>query len=137
MRIGVVVLLILIFIPLVVVACGPDFETVFLEFQLHPDFPFQDYVAGNLGIIRPSFRAHYLYMAYRTINGPAFTNDERRELTAFLKYKVENQFDETSGVEEWNKARTLFDSAAKPEFIDSGRVHLDGDAQIWYQELSR
>lgn len=45
-------------------------------FTTHPDFPMEDFVAGHLGIILPTYDPRFLYAAYRNLIGAPFAAPE-------------------------------------------------------------
>ena len=61
-------------------ACGPYSTTPVFEFDSAPESPFENFAAGNLGIIKPTMRRAALFAAYRYLNNGAFTADEQRGL---------------------------------------------------------
>jgi hypothetical protein len=69
-------LLVLAFIATGAVACGPYFpEAVFVE-STHPDSP-EDFAAGRLGIVQPSYSPSYLAVAYRYFSGRTLDASEQ------------------------------------------------------------
>ena len=58
-------------------SCGPVFEYAVFTFQDRPDGPDQDFAAGKIGILLPSFRASYLAVAYRQLSGIKLSGEEQ------------------------------------------------------------
>jgi hypothetical protein len=66
-------------------ACGPSYLQPIFVFDTSPDPPFQEFVAGNIGIVKPSFGRKTLLIAYRYLNGGSFNSEEQQQLIAALK----------------------------------------------------
>jgi hypothetical protein len=77
-------LALLIFVPRNIFSCGPFIETATFSFVTHPDYPMKDYLAGKLGIIKPSFYRVFLVVAYRNLSGPRFSAKEQAALEPLL-----------------------------------------------------
>ena len=60
------------------------FHSVIALFQshVHPDIPFDEFAAGRIGIIQPTWRRSYLYVAHRYMAGPGFEAAEPKALVA-------------------------------------------------------
>ena len=72
----------------VATACGPySTEPIFI-FEDSPDLPFTEFTSGKIGIIRPALGRKTLVIAYRYLNGGAFTSDEQSALVEALKGKA-------------------------------------------------
>ncbi len=61
-------------------ACGPFFPQAIYIQTRHPDLPLAAYAKGALGIVQPTYRLGYLYVAYRVLTGMGFTPAEQAEL---------------------------------------------------------
>ena len=66
-------------------ACGPSYLRPIFVFETSPDLPFNEYAAGNIGIIKPSLGRKTLIIAYRYLNGGSFSAGEQKELVSALK----------------------------------------------------
>lgn len=67
-----------------VTACGPvEPQPVYVSKE-SPDPPFQEFTNGKIGIVRPSFGRKTLFIAYRYLNGAAFTPAEQNDLVEAL-----------------------------------------------------
>ncbi|MDM7921664.1 MAG: hypothetical protein QUS14_05135, partial [Pyrinomonadaceae bacterium] len=64
-----------------VIPCGPAFVTPVFEIKSSPEFPYSEFAAGRLGIIKPEFHRSVLLAAFRYLNGGGFTPDEQKALT--------------------------------------------------------
>ena len=62
------------------VPCGPSYVTPVFEYSYAPENPYENFAAGRLGIIKSGFHRSVLFVAYRYINGGAFTPDEQKAL---------------------------------------------------------
>jgi len=66
-------------------ACGPSYLQPIFVFNSSPDLPFQEFVAGKIGIVKPTFGRKTLLIAYRYLNGGSFNPEEQQQLVAALK----------------------------------------------------
>lgn len=66
-------------------ACGGPsiLQPVFVS-ATSPDLPFDQFAAGNIGILKPTFGRKTLLIAYRYLNGGSFSADEQKELISAL-----------------------------------------------------
>jgi TolA-binding protein len=85
-------------------ACGPEPLVPIFVFKESPDLPFEDFVSGNIGIVRPGFGRKTFVIAHRYLNGGGFTGDEQRELVDTLKAKT-NEDAEDGAIKSWIAAR--------------------------------
>jgi|GEM_PF-1592251 len=60
----------------------------FFDYEKHPDLPFSDYGAGDLGVILPSYARSYLYVAYRYLEGTPFTEEERARMKDVWNFRI-------------------------------------------------
>lgn len=91
------------------IPCGPSYLTPVFTVNRSPEFPYTDYAAGKLGIIRPRFHRSVLFTAYRWLNNNGLTGEEQKAMTEVWKAEFRNtEFrneDVTDAVEQWKKAR--------------------------------
>ena len=87
-----------------VMACGPTFTIPIFVFKESPDLPFEEFVRGNIGIVRPSLGRKTLVIAYRYLNGGSFTGEEQKQLIEALK-GIAPESDSNDAVKAWIKAR--------------------------------
>lgn len=59
------------------VPCGPGWFVPLFDIKSAPEHPFEDFAAGKLGIIKPTMHRSVLFVAYRYINGGAFSPAEQ------------------------------------------------------------
>ena len=90
-----------------VTACGPFITQPIYVFQNSPDLPFEEFTNGKIGIVRPSFGRKTLFIAYRYLNGGAFTPDEQNDLVAALKGTAPEESG-AEAVKAWVEARKQF-----------------------------
>src|SRR5271168_3321003 len=69
---------------------GSGFHAVIalFESQVHPDLPFDQFAAGRLGIIKPTWERRYLYVAYRYLAGPGFDASEQKALVSLWNERL-------------------------------------------------
>jgi len=79
-------------------------------FSHHPDFPFESYVRGQMGIVLPSFDYLYLFMAYRNLTGQRFTEGEIRELRSVWEPSINGRMKQN---QEFRDAKTHPNSRAR------------------------
>lgn len=66
-------------------ACGPSFLQPVFVFEDSPDLPFEEFAAGKIGIVKPTFGRKTLVISYRYLNGASFTADEQTQLVLALQ----------------------------------------------------
>ncbi|HEY4838628.1 MAG TPA: hypothetical protein VIH72_08480 [Candidatus Acidoferrales bacterium] len=74
-----------------VFACGPFFAEAVFSYTTQPDVPFDHYVSGELGVVQPSYRPVYLYVAYRYFNGQSLTHPEEEMTLALLNQRLSGE----------------------------------------------
>ena len=87
-----------------VIPCGPSFVTPVFSINSSPEFPYEDFAAGKLGIVRPAFHRSVLLAAYRYLNGGGFTPDEQKALTQVWRAEFRKEAYGDDSVEEAVKA---------------------------------
>src|SRR5436305_14334431 len=65
-------------------ACGPSYLQPIFVFEESPDLPLQEFAAGKIGIVLPTFGRKNLLIAYRYLNGGSFPADEQNTLVEAL-----------------------------------------------------
>jgi len=63
-------------------ASGVHSVIALFESHVHPDLPFDQFAAGRLGIIKPTWDRSYLYVAYRYLSGPGFDVSEQKAMVS-------------------------------------------------------
>jgi hypothetical protein len=69
-------------------ACGPFFDDVVFSYKSHPDLPFQRFVGGEVGIIKPGYARSYLVIAYRYLNGKPLSQEEKSAALRLIAYRL-------------------------------------------------
>jgi hypothetical protein len=88
-------------------ACGPSsIEPVFV-FTESPDLPFEEFTRGKVGIVQSTFGRKTLFIAFRYLNGGAFTSEEQQALVEALRGKAPED-DGTAAVKAWLAERNRF-----------------------------
>jgi hypothetical protein len=82
-------------------ACGPFSLDAVFTFTSHPEFPLEKFARGELGMIQPTYARSYLFVAYRYLNGKAFTTDEQKVLQELWKDRLDYTWPDYD--EEWPK----------------------------------
>ena len=95
--------------PLKMDACSIDVEAA-LTIRTRPDFPVKNYLAGQLGVLQPSYYRMYLVVAYRYLSGAPLTGAEQKllqeqwEPERKIEAEVIRAGPEVGPVEIWNNA---------------------------------
>lgn len=71
--------------------CGPGYVSPIFDTNKSPERPFSNYAAGQLGIIKPSFRRSVLFAAYRHINGGGLNGAEQQAMVDVWRAEFENR----------------------------------------------
>lgn len=71
-------------IPTSTQACMEDYMTPIFTYNSTPDVPFDGFLDGKLGILKPDFGVKLLALAYRQSNGASFSADEKHEIKLAL-----------------------------------------------------
>ena len=85
-------------------ACGPSYLQPIFVFEGSPDLPLQEFAAGKIGIVRPTFGRKTLLIAYRYLNGGSFAADEQNALVEALEGQAPENEGETA-LKTWIAAR--------------------------------
>ncbi|MBK7510970.1 MAG: hypothetical protein IPI76_01705 [Chloracidobacterium sp.] len=78
--------------------CGPGYITPIFEINKSPEQPYKNFAAGNLGIIKPTFRRSVLIAAYRYLGGGSFSVDEQNSLVDLWKTTIDRDYTQTDEV---------------------------------------
>lgn len=110
------VFLLLVFI-LNAVPCGPAFVSPVFDLRAAPEFPYEDFASGRIGIVRSGFNRSVLFGAYRYVTGGGFNSEEQKALVDVWKAEFNNRDfrdnDVTDAVKAWVEKRKSV--AAKDE----------------------
>lgn len=60
--------------------CGPAYITPIFDYKAAPENPYQNFAAGKIGILKPTYHRSVLYAAYRYFNGGTFSASEQKAL---------------------------------------------------------
>ena len=95
----------------VAVACGPYEPTPVFEYEHAPENPFENFAAGKIGILKPSYHRSVLFAGYRYLSGASFTADEQKALVEVWNADFNNKEfadnDVTEAVKTWLAARKV------------------------------
>lgn len=67
-------------------ACAPEFQIAIIINTTHPDLALDNFAAGNLGVIQPSWAKSYLCVAYRYLTDNPL--DKSEQFTALRLWKM-------------------------------------------------
>ena len=98
--------------------CGPGYITPLFDTTSAPENPYNDYAAGRLGIIKPTFKRSVLLAAYRYIVGSGLNGLEQQAMIEVWKAEIDNKdFRDTSvgeAVKAWvDKRKSVFEKEEK------------------------
>ena len=97
-------LALVILVPPNIFSCGPFFtEAVFVP-KTQP-VPLKDYLAGDLGVVQPTYYRAYLAVAYRILSGHAFDPTQLAKVQLYWKYDDTVIKDLDAAQTEWGAAR--------------------------------
>ena len=99
-------------------ACGVAQWAPTFSHSSRPDLPLREYVAGDLGIVKPGFRHFYLFVAYRHLEGIGFTEESKAEYLPRFSPTASRSGMPRRGIDLWQKART--EAAGKAETSRKG-----------------
>jgi len=77
------------------VPCGPGWVTPIFDYTKSPEYPYRDYAAGKLGVIKPEFHRSVLLAAFRYINGGSFSPEEQRSMVEYWKADIDRDYHQT------------------------------------------
>ena len=111
------------------VATPCSFDTtprLFLEAR--PDWPIDDYVDGNLGVVQPTYARSHLVVAFRYLSGNPPSDVEREAFRALLRHRLHEYPDggpPASPVAQWERLRTTIRGTAYRFTPDRTRAGKD------------
>ena len=84
--------------------CGPGYITPIFEYEHAPENPFENFAAGRIGVLKPSYRRVVLFAAYRYLNNGSFSAGEQKELVDVWNAEFKNEDTQDTAVDEAVKA---------------------------------
>ena len=92
-----------------VLPCGPSYVTPVFDYKYAPENPYENFAAGKIGIVKPSYHRSVLFAAYRYLNGGSFSAEEQKALVEVWNADFNNKDfrtdDVSEAVREWTKQR--------------------------------
>src|SRR2546429_3913749 len=88
-------------------ACGPFFTDAIFVYSKHPDFPLEQFAAGKLGVVEPSWARSYLVAAYRNLSGAGLSPNERIAIKGLWDERLNygGELDDSAWIKKWLDAR--------------------------------
>src|SRR5579859_4587930 len=116
-------------------SCGPfSVETIF-SYSESPNVPLDKFVAGDLGVLRPTYSSDYLIIAYRHLMNLGLNAESRKAILSDSNSQSNGQFSEMSpAVMAWMEARTHIHGLSK--FQSSGQFTSISKEQPYEQFLN-
>ncbi len=74
-----------------VLPCGPSYISPVFEYKYAPDNPYENFAAGKIGILKPSYRRIVLIASYRYLNGGSFNAEEQKALVDVWNAEFNNK----------------------------------------------
>jgi hypothetical protein len=113
-------------------ACGWE-PAVEFTLTARPDWPYEDFLKGKLGVLQRTYHRTYLYAAYRILSGKPFTpEDQRRMMVAWTGHPTSEDVKKAAGTapssnvfREWQTARMRVPGARPPFGQDASPYHGD------------
>ncbi len=98
--------------------CGPSYLSPIFEYEHAPDDPFENFAAGRIGILKPTYRRVVLVAAFRYLNGGGYSQDEQKALVDVWKAEFNNKSfvedDISESVKGWvDKRKSVIGKEAK------------------------
>ena len=90
---------------LAALACGPSFVEPVFALESSPDVPLENFIRGRIGIVKPTWGRKSLFIAFRLMNGAAFSFDEERALLEALSGAAPEEDKNDEAVKNWIAAR--------------------------------
>lgn len=92
-----------------ILPCGPAYITPIFDYKKAPENPYENFAAGKIGILKPSYHRSVLFAAYRYFNGGSFNAGEQKALIDVWNAEFNNKDYTDDGVaeaiREWIDAR--------------------------------
>ena len=104
-------------------ACGPFFTDAIFVYSKHPDFPLEQFAAGKLGVVEPSWARSYLVAAYRNLSGAALSPNELTAIKGLWDERLNygGELDDSAWIKKWLDARSKVPGVATPPEIRAFR----------------
>ena len=104
-------------------ACGPFFTDAIFVYTKHPDFPLENFAAGKLGVLQPSYARSYLVAAYRNLTGNSLSVAEAKGIRALWQDRLSNAWEihDDEWIKSWVEARKKVPGVATPPEIKAFR----------------
>jgi hypothetical protein len=101
-------------------ACGPFFSDAIFVYSKHPDFPLENFAAGKLGVVNPSWARSYLVAAYRNLAANPLSEAEAKAINSVWDDRLNNRWESNDDqrVKSWTEARKLVPGVAAPPSIN-------------------
>lgn len=80
--------------------CGPAYIAPVFDYKHAPENPFENFAAGKVGIVKPTYHRSVLIAAYRYLNGGSFSADEQKGLVDVWKAEFSNESYQSEDVNE-------------------------------------
>ncbi|MBK7706619.1 MAG: hypothetical protein IPJ30_12790 [Acidobacteria bacterium] len=79
-RLVAISLLVVLLLSQVSFPCADNYVHPLFSYQHAPENPYENFAAGRIGIVKPTYRRVVLYAAYRYLNGGGFSSAEQQTL---------------------------------------------------------
>jgi hypothetical protein len=88
-------------------ACGPFFTDAIFVYSKHPDMPLENFAAGKVGIVDPTWARSYLVAAYRNLSANSLSPAEAKAIKSIWddRLNLNWQLNEEQWIKNWTEAR--------------------------------
>ena len=115
------ILAVLLLTPADIFSCGPFFiEAIFVS-KNRPEPSLDDYLAGHLGVVQPTYYPVYLAIAYRVLSGNPIDSAEIAKAKKYWSYDQILYKTDDEAMKEWYVARFAALSQKAPSAADGER----------------
>jgi tetratricopeptide (TPR) repeat protein len=111
------------FLPDRTQACGPFFTDAIFVYTKHPDFPLENFAAGKLGVLQPSYARSYLVAAYRNLTDNGLSATEAKGIRALWEERLSYGWElhDEEWIKSWVEARKKVPGVTAPPEIKAFR----------------
>jgi len=104
-------------------ACGPFFTDAIFVYSKHPDLPLENFAAGKVGVLSPSWARSYLVAAYRNLTGNRLSESEAKAIKSVWDDRLNLSWESNDDqwIKKWTEARKRVAGLVAPPEIKAYR----------------
>lgn len=106
-------------------ACGPFLLQAIFTYDVHPDFPLDNFARGRIGVLQTTYARSYLVAAYRQMSGPALERGEQDALVTLWNERLDLGSAQPPGEQpraRWVEARRRVAGVAEAKEVEQWRA---------------